>query len=76
MIQISLKSVFSTGLIGLGIGLAPNRWQAITWIYTDQIHRRGYAVLGGNESINWPVLIHVKIRVIPWVRMRDQVQVQ
>ena len=34
--------------IGSGNGLAPNRWQAITWTSADPVHWRIYAALGGD----------------------------
>ena len=34
-------------------GLALNRRQAITWTNADPIHWRIYAVLGGDESLQW-----------------------
>ena len=35
--------------IGLDNGLAPNRWQAITWTNAEPIHCRIYAALGRDE---------------------------
>ena len=35
--------------IGLGNGLALNRWQAVTWTNDDPVHLRIYAALGGDE---------------------------
>ena len=51
LIKISLKFVsnWQWPNIGLDIGLAPNRRQAITWTNTDPIHWRIYAALGGDE---------------------------
>ena len=37
---------------GLDNGLAPNRWQAITWTDAEPIHWRTYAAPGGDELIN------------------------
>ena len=37
--------------VGSGNGLAPDGWQAITWINADPVHRRIYAVLGGAMSL-------------------------
>ena len=45
----SLGSYCQKGSIGLGNGLAPNRWQAITWTDDDPSHWRIYAELAGDE---------------------------
>ena len=39
--------------IGSGNGLAPNRWQAITWSNDDPVYRRIYAALGGWGGGGW-----------------------
>ena len=40
-------------MIGLGNGLAPNRWQAITWNNDGPAHGHEYASAGLNElSLN------------------------
>ena len=45
--------------VGSGNGLAPNRWQAITWTNTDLIPGRIYAALGGNGLIETLQLLWV-----------------
>ena len=56
LIQISLKFVLDgpienkSALVQVN-GLAPNRWQAITWVNVDPVHCRIYGTLGGDESI-------------------------
>ena len=43
---------------GSGIGLAPNRRQAITWTNAGHVHRCIYAALGGDE---------LRVHWLPWV---------
>ena len=44
--------------IGSGNGLAPNRWQAITWTNAYSVHWRIYVALGGDElTLPFPVTI-------------------
>ena len=38
--------------IGSGIGLAPNRWQAITWNNDDLVYWRIYVAIGEGGLIN------------------------
>ena len=43
--------------IGSGNGLAPNRWQAITWTNDDPVDCSIYAALGGNELRCTPAVV-------------------
>ena len=60
LIQISLKFVLKgeidnkSALVQV-FGLAPNRWQAITWTNVDPVHWHIYVALGADELTNWPL---------------------
>ena len=54
------------GSIGLGISLAPNGQQAITWTNVDPVHWRIYAARGGDELI-YCVLICFGQILSPWI---------
>ena len=46
---LSQESTWQWVSIGSGNGLAPSRWQAITWTNADLVHWRIYAALSGDE---------------------------
>ena len=43
--------------IGLGNGLVPSRWQTISWTKADLVHGHIYAALGGDELIEYDLLL-------------------
>ena len=47
------KGLIDNVSIGSGNGLAPNRWQAITWSNADPFHWCIYVTLGVDELIQW-----------------------
>ena len=51
-IQFSLKIVPKVPIDNILDGLAPNKWQAITWTNAYSVNRRIYAALEGDELTN------------------------
>ena len=54
--------------IGSGNGLAPNRWQAITWTNVDSVHPRIDVALGGDELVHWGLVIFLSKKSHHWFR--------
>ena len=64
----SLVSNWQEVSIGSGNGVAPSRWQAITWTNADQVHQRIYATLGGDEVRRVAVVINHIGDNQPWLK--------